>query len=121
MPPQPQRSGPAGQVVEFKDLVVAYAKQETVDPLRTLGSYLGFGLAGAVCIGTGVVFALLALLRGLQQIEVFNDPAGFEGGRFSWAPYLITTVVGLVIVALSLRTLVRLVQSSTPTTSGAVR
>ena len=71
-PPEPK--GPATQVTELKDMVVAYARQETVDPLRTLGRHLGFGIGGALVIGTGWVFALLALLRGLQRIEFFNDP-----------------------------------------------
>jgi hypothetical protein len=113
----PERAGPTTQIVELKDLVVAYAKQETVDPLRTLGSYLGLGIAGAVCIGTGLVFALLALLRGLQELTVFNDVADPEGGRWSWAPYFITTVVGVVVVALFLRTLYKLFQPPSPTAS----
>lgn len=97
-----QRRGPAAQVTELKDLVVGYAKQETVDPLKTLGRYVGFGLAGSVTLALGVFFGLLALLRGLQQIEVFNDTAELDGGRFSWAPYAITAVVGLVIAGLFL-------------------
>lgn len=102
--------GPAEQVGELKDLVVAYAKQETVDPLKTLGRYLGFGLAGSMAIGTGLVFGLLALLRGLQQIDVFN-PLQLDGdGRWSWAPYGITAVVGLAVAGLFLRSLVRMTQ-----------
>jgi hypothetical protein len=116
---RPQRAGPTTQVIELKDLVVAYAKQETVDPLKTLGSYLGYGIAGAVMIGTGLAFALLALLRGLQQLAIFNDPADFEGGRFSWAPYLITMFVGAVIAGLFLRTLYKLFQPAPVTSAPA--
>ena len=73
-------------MAELKDLVVGYAKQETVDPLRTLGRYMGFGVAGSVCIGGGVVLLLLALLRGLQEVTVFNDPSLTGDSRWSWAP-----------------------------------
>lgn len=105
------RAGPVAQVTEFKDLVVSYARQETVDPLRALGRYLGFGVAGALLIGLGIAFGLLSLLRGLQQITVFNDPTEAEGGTFSWAPYLIVMGVGLVIAGLFVRTLMRMARN----------
>jgi hypothetical protein len=97
---QPEPKGAATQIAELKDLVVGYAKQETVDPLKTLGRYLGYGFAGSVVIGLGLSMLLLALLRGLQQIEIFNDGDRFEGGTFSWAPYGITALVGTIVVAL---------------------
>jgi hypothetical protein len=112
--PKEPAGGPLAQVTELKDLVVSYAKQETVDPLRTLGQYLGFGVSGALLIGTGIAFGLLALLRGLQQIAIFNDPDEFQGGRFSWAPYFIVAFVGLVIAGLFLRTLYKMTQKPQP-------
>ena len=93
----PARKGPATQINELKDLVVTYARQETVDPLKTLGRYMGFGVAGALLIGTGWILGLLALLRGLQELTVFNDPAELSGGRWSWAPYLIVAVAGMAV------------------------
>jgi hypothetical protein len=95
-----------GQIAEFKDLVIAYAKQETIDPLRTLGRYLGFGFGGSVFVGLGLGLGLLALLRGLQQIDLFNDPTELDGGTWSWAPYLITGAVGLVVALLFLGRLI---------------
>ncbi|MHB1138701.1 MAG: phage holin family protein [Microthrixaceae bacterium] len=100
------RKGVGAQIADFKDLVVAYAKQETIDPLRTLGRYLGFGVAGSVVIAVGLGLLLLALLRGLQQIELFNDPLQLDGGTWSWAPYLITGAVGLVVAVLFLGRLI---------------
>ncbi len=110
--PKQQSAGPIEQVTELKDLVISYAKQETVDPLRTLGKYLGLGVAGAIMIGTGIAFGLLALLRGLQQITFFNDPAQSGGGNFTWLPYLIVAFVGLVIAGLFLRTLYKMTQKT---------
>jgi H+/Cl- antiporter ClcA len=82
------------QVQELKDLVVGYAKQETLDPLKGLARWVGFGLAGALAIGTGVVFCAIGLLRFLQT-------SGWEWvdghGNSRWAPYAIVIVfLGLV-------------------------
>ncbi|UDY36406.1 hypothetical protein [Dermatobacter hominis] len=107
-PPGP--SGPIAQATELKDLVVAYAKQETVDPLKTLKRYLSFGISGALLIGVGLCFGLLALLRGLQEIELFNDPLEVDGGTWSWAPYAITGVVGAVLAGLFVMKLYRFTQ-----------
>ena len=53
-PPLPQL------VTELRDLVVTYVKQETVVPLKQLGRYVGFGLAGSLLLGFGVVFLALS-------------------------------------------------------------
>ena len=53
---------------------------------------------------------MLALLRGLQEIDVFNAPGEVSGGRFSWAPYTIVAVVGAVVAAIFLRKLVKFAQ-----------
>lgn len=75
---------------ELVDLVVAYAKQETVDPLKGLVKRVIFGVIGAILLGAGVVFLALAILRVLQtEIDTFD-------GNLSWVPYFILTVVLLV-------------------------
>ncbi|MCB0952174.1 MAG: phage holin family protein [Microthrixaceae bacterium] len=113
--PPPEPKGPGTQVRELKDLVVTYAKQETIDPLKTLGRHLGLGISGSILIGIGWVFALLAILRGLQQIDFFNDPGAPEGGTWSWMPYLIVTVVGAAVAGLYGRALAkRLEQNGDP-------
>ena len=77
---------------DLKDLLVAYAKQETVDPLRNLGRFLGFGLGGVVLLSLGTLFLALSGLRALQTQtgDVFD-------GFWSWVPYLIV-MVGLLAV-----------------------
>lgn len=104
---RPEHKGPATQVAEFKDLVVAYAKQETIDPLKALGRHMGFGIGGALLIGLGWGFALLAILRGLQRIEFFNDPSQADGGTWSWLPYLIVALIGTVVTGLYARILMK--------------
>lgn len=79
---------------EAQHLLVAYAKQETIEPLKHLGRYLAWGLAGALCIFLGVLFLALGLLRGLQRLEVFDS------GYATVLPYLIT--VGALVVVMGL-------------------
>src|SRR5688572_23701293 len=54
---------PGELIAELRELVVTYAKQETVDPLRRLGRFLAFGVAGAVLLGLGGVFVVVGVLR----------------------------------------------------------
>jgi hypothetical protein len=109
---QPPARGAASQIAELKSLIIGYAKQETIDPLKTLGRYLGFGLAGSMSIGLGLSLLLLALLRGLQQISTLQDPT------WNWVPYLATGIAGLLLVALFMWRLIAFVNSmSSPTTS----
>ena len=68
----------------IKDLLIAYAKQETVDPLRNLGRFLGFGLGGVVLLLLGTLFLALSALRALQT----QTGDVFDGG-WSWVPYVI--------------------------------
>ncbi|HKY14465.1 MAG TPA: hypothetical protein VJM33_06035 [Microthrixaceae bacterium] len=92
----------ADHVEDLRDLVVGYAKQETVDPLRALQRYAGFGAGGSLCVGSGCVFLLLALLRGLQSIDALVDPSEPWGGTWSFVPYLVTAVVGAGMIGLAI-------------------
>ncbi|MPY92004.1 MAG: hypothetical protein GEV08_02760 [Acidimicrobiia bacterium] len=87
----------SGTVNELKDLLVAYAKQETVDPLKALGRYLGFGLAGSLLMGLASIFLPLALLRALQA-----ETGTALYGNWSWLPYAATLVVVVLVVGLIL-------------------
>ena len=78
---------------ELKDLVIAYAKQEATDPLKGLGRFVGFGLAGALLIGTGISFLAIGLLRALE-----GNRGWLFHGNWSWVPYGID-IVALVLIA----------------------
>lgn len=87
------KANPLDGAKEIQSLVVGYAKQETVEPLKSLAGFLAWGLAGAVFVFLGVFFLGMGLLRLMQQV--------FEGG--SWAsslPYLIT--IGLMLVSIAI-------------------
>jgi hypothetical protein len=80
---------------ELRALVVDYAKQETVDPLKSLGRYLGFGLAGSLLIAVGGLFVSVGLLRLLQT----ETGSVFDGG-WSFVPYLLVLVAAIVVLIL---------------------
>ena len=76
-------------VLELRDLIVAYVRQETVTPIKSLGRYILFGLAGALLLGLGVALLGVGVLRLLQ-----TETGSTFRGDWSWAPY------GIVFVAL---------------------
>lgn len=87
---------PQETVRELRELVVAYTKQETIDPLKALGRYAGFGVGGSVLLGVGIMFLEIGMLRLLQG---WGPPhAQNFTGNWSWVPYAIV-VVGSFIVA----------------------
>ncbi len=92
-PPLPQL------VVELRDLVVEYFKQETIVPLKQLGRYVAFGLLGALLLGFGAVFLGLAGLRALQT----ETDTTFTG-NWSWVPYVIMVVALLLGAAVTWQT-----------------
>jgi len=82
---------------ELWEMSLEYAKQQTIDPLRGLGRFLGYGVGGAVLLGFGSVLLLLAALRALQ-----TETGSTFTGNLSWLPYLIVVagvaaLSGLVI------------------------
>lgn len=83
---------------ELWDLVRAYAKQETIEPIKGLGRFVALGLAGSLLLGIGTVLLVLALLRVLQ-----SETGSVFDGNLSFAPYLLTLVLcaGVIGAALS--------------------
>lgn len=80
---------------ELLDLVRAYAKQETVEPLKGIGRWLAFGLAGSLLLGTGLLLLAVGALRALQ-----TETGDTFDGNWSWAPYLIVLAACAVVIAL---------------------
>lgn len=82
-----------GQTGELADLVVGYAKQETLGPLRGVGRFVLFGVVGSSLLAVGLSVLALAGLRALQ-----TETGTVFAGNHSWAPYLIVAG-GAVVVA----------------------
>jgi hypothetical protein len=91
---------------EVYELLVDYAKQETTEPLRGLGRYLGFGAGGAVFVSMGSTLLVVGVLRWLQ-----TETGSTFTGNWSWVPYLLTVVVAVAIIGLAVLAITR---ASTP-------
>lgn len=87
---------------ELWEMVVAYAKQETIDPLKRLGRFVAFGLPAVFMLGIGLVLLALAGLRALQ-----TETDGTFDGDLTWAPYLIVVVGSGLVTILALRAIGR--------------
>jgi hypothetical protein len=84
-------------VAELWELIVAYLRQETTEPLKKLGRVVAFGIAGSLAIGVGVVFLAIGGLRLLQQeTDAFH-------GNWSFVPYLIMILLLLGMAAVVFR------------------
>ncbi len=83
-------------VSDLWQLVVAYFKQETIEPIKGLGRFVGWGLAGSLAVGLGGVMLVLGLLRLLQTFDAFD-------GNLSFFPYLLTLAVaaGVTLAAVT--------------------
>jgi len=92
--PEPEPKSIPEIATELWALTKDYARQETVDPLKGVGRYLGFGAAGALLGGVGVILLMLAGLRALQ-----TETGDALDGNLSWLPYLIVLVVAAALVA----------------------
>jgi hypothetical protein len=84
-------ANPLDGAKEIQAMLKDYAIQETVDPLKSLGRFLAWGISGAIMVFLGVFFIGLGLLRLLQ--------GSFDGGNYgSLIPYLAS--IGVLIVAM---------------------
>jgi len=84
------------EVSDLFDTVKTYAVQETVGPLKGGFKAMVLGLAGVFCLGLGIIFILIAILRVLQ-----TETDAFRGDLMSVLPYLIVLTVALAAIALA--------------------
>lgn len=93
--PSSSSTASIGEVVEY---VKTYAKQETIGPLRGAGRWLGFGAAGAVLVGIGLLLVVIGVLRLIQ-----TEWDRLARGSLSWIPYLVALILcaGLLVLMLT--------------------
>ena len=82
---------------EIVDMVVAYARQETIEPLRGAGRWILWGVVSMTLVSVGMVLVALGLLRLVQDLssDVFD-------GAWSFVPYVVGTVFAMVVVGIAL-------------------
>ncbi len=80
-----------GDPAALFSLVIDYIKQETLSPLKGLGRYLLFGIAGSVVVCIGIVLIAVGILRLLQ-----GETGHFFDGSRSWMPYVVLWLGGVL-------------------------
>jgi hypothetical protein len=89
-------------VNELVALIVAYVTQQTIVPIRSLGRYLLFGIAGALFMGIG------GGLLGLAAVRLIQAETGHHlRGSLTWASYAGGLLVTGIGAALSIRRIAR--------------
>lgn len=92
-----------GEVVgDLWELVRDYAKQETIDPLRSIGNFLKWGIPGAILLTVGLTYGVLALVRVLQQ-----ETGAHLSGSWNLVPYLAALLFVVVVLALCVRAITK--------------
>ena len=89
---KPKAKNPTGDARELVDLVIAYAKQETLEPLKGLGKNAALGLGGALLLGIGGIFCSLGALRAMQ-----SETDWFERHNLTYLPYGATVLILIVL------------------------
>lgn len=79
-----------------------YAKQETIDPLKSIGRFLLWGVGGALTLSLGLLFGAVAVLRALQ-----TETGDRLTGSLNFIPYVAALLFTSVAVALSVATIKR--------------
>ena len=90
------------QIADLRELVVTYAKQETVEPLKNLGRFVGYGIAGSLLVAISGVLLTLGSLRLLQE-----EAADVFDGNWTWAPYAIVMIGTLLCAILAARAITK--------------
>ena len=83
---------------ELWQLVVEYFKQETIEPLKGIGKFLLWGVAGSFCLGIGAVLLMLAGLRALQ-----TETGDAFDGNLTVLPYVFVLIGAGLVAGLAVR------------------
>jgi hypothetical protein len=77
-------------------LTIDYVKQETLGPIKGLGRFLVWGLAGSFAIAIGLLLLLVGVLRLLQE-----ETGRTLTGNWSWVPYFAVGLLGLLLAGVA--------------------
>ena len=83
---------PTSDAKDLVDLVIAYAKQETLEPLKGMWKNALKGLGGALLLGFGGVFVSMGALRAMQ-----TETDWFEEHNATYVPYILTVILLIIL------------------------
>ena len=99
---QQEDKGVGEIAADLWQLLRDYAKQETIDPLKAMGRFLGYGLGAALSMGLGILFGAVAVIRALQ-----TETGAHLTGSWNWVPYVAGLAFTSVAVAISVSAIKR--------------
>src|SRR5579863_8201571 len=76
---------------DLLQLIIAYVKQETLDPVMRQLKKLGWGVAGGACMALGTAFLALGFVRALQTEFGTSRLPALAGLRAISAPTVVYT------------------------------
>ncbi len=79
---------------ELYEMSKEYLRQETVEPMKKLGTYAGFGMGGAVAFAVATVFAMLGVYALMQW--VFYEAMGAQSAWWTVLSRGITLAVAAI-------------------------
>ena len=91
--PEEEKSIPQ-VLTELWEMLVAYAKQETVEPLKGLGRFVAYGIGAALLGGIGIILITLA---GLRLLQTHTDD--HLSGNLNWVPYVAALALLALLIA----------------------
>lgn len=92
-------SGPfatGDRVADVVQSVKAYARQETIEPVRGAARWVAVGTVAALSLGLAMVYLALGVLRLSQDLG-----GSSMAGAWSFVHYLVSLVVTAVLVGLA--------------------
>ena len=84
------------QVGDLYVTLKAYARQETVEPIKGAARWVAIGTLAALSLGLAMIFLLMAILRLSQDLG-----GTVLDGAWSFAHYFITLAVAAILVAIT--------------------
>jgi hypothetical protein len=99
--PQPAKAEAKGTgevITDLVDLLKNYARQQTVDPLKNLGRFVGFGAGAAICWGIAGTLLTVGVLRLIQ-----TETRDLFDGSWSWVPYVVALLLSSLATVVSLK------------------
>ena len=85
------------RIADVVEVVKAYARQETVEPIRGAARWVAVGTVAAVSLGLAMVYLAMAVLRLSQDLG-----GSTLGGAWSFVHYLVSLVVTTLLVGVSM-------------------
>jgi uncharacterized membrane protein len=91
-----RRLSSSDQVGDLVATLKAYARQETVEPIKGAARWVAVGTIAALSLGLAMIFLLMAILRLSQDLG-----GTVLDGSWSFVHYFITLAVAAVLVTIT--------------------